>query len=93
MEAVLDGLAQVTADGDPLRHRIEHNASVRPELRSRYDEVGAVAMTFGSFPTCGLTGKDDRFQFTVATEYQEWEWPWRDLLDQNPNTFFAWHGD
>lgn len=93
IEATLDGLAQVITDGNPLRHRIEHNASVRPDLRSRYDEVGAVAMTFGSFPTCVMTGNDDRFQFTIDAEYQEWEWPWRDLIDQNPNTVFAWHGD
>ncbi len=93
IEATLDGLEQVIADGNPLRHRIEHNASIPPEMRSRFDEVGAVALTFGSFATCVMTGKDDRFQFTMDAEYQEWEWPWRDLLDQNPNTVFAWHGD
>jgi hypothetical protein len=55
--------------------------------------VGAVALTFGSLATCFLVGEDDRFQFQMPVEYQEWEWPWRDLLDLNPNTVFAWHGD
>jgi hypothetical protein len=94
VEATLDGLELAIGDaGNPNRHRIEHNASVRPDMRSRYDEVGAVALTFGSFPTCVMTGKDDRFQFGMPAEFQEWEWPWRDLIDQNPNTVFAWHGD
>jgi predicted amidohydrolase YtcJ len=94
IEATLDGLEVVIGDsGNPNRHRIEHNTSVRPDMRARYDEVGAVALTFGSFPTCFMVGKDYRFQFTVPEEFQEWEWPWRDLIDQNPNTVFAWHGD
>jgi predicted amidohydrolase YtcJ len=94
IEATLDGLEMTIDDsGNPRRHRIEHNASVRPDMRARYDEVGAVALTFGSLPTCFLLGLDDRFQFTMPTEFQEWEWPWRDLLDENPNTVFAWHGD
>jgi predicted amidohydrolase YtcJ len=94
VEATLDGLAMVIEDsGNPLRHRIEHNAVVRPEMRSRYDEVGAVAVIFGAFGTCAYMGRDDRFQFSTPIENQEWEWPWRDLLDMNPNTVFAWHGD
>jgi len=79
--------------GNPLRHRIEHNAVVRPDMRARYDEVGAVAVIFGSFGTCAYLGLDDRFQFSTPIENQEWEWPWRDLLDLNPETVFAWHGD
>jgi len=94
VENVLDGLEIAIGDtGNPMRHRIDHNASVRPELRGRYDDVGAVAVTFGSLATCFLTGQDDRFQFFMPEEYQEWEWPWRELLDLNPNTVFAWHGD
>ena len=94
VEATLDGLEVVIGDaGNPLRHRIEHNAVVRPETRGRYDEVGAVAVIFGSFGTCAYLGRDDRFRFSTPIENQEWEWPWRDLVDLNPETVFAWHGD
>jgi predicted amidohydrolase YtcJ len=94
VEATLAGLEMVIGDsGNPLRHRIEHNAVVRPEMRTGYDEVGAVAVIFGAFGTCAYQGRDDRFRFSTPIENQEWEWPWRDLLDLNPNTVFAWHGD
>jgi predicted amidohydrolase YtcJ len=94
VEATLNGLEMVIGDsGNPNRHRIEHNAVVRPETRDRYDEVGAVAVIFGSFGTCAYLGRDDRFRFATPIENQEWEWPWRDLLDLNPETVFAWHGD
>ena len=44
VEETLAGLELVIADsGNPLRHRIDHNAEVRPEVRDRYDDVGAVA--------------------------------------------------
>jgi len=94
VETTLEGLDRVIDGTDnPLRHRIEHNAVVRPEMRSRYDQVGAVAVIFGSFGTCAYLGLDDRFRFSAPIENQEWEWPWRDLLDLNPNTVFAWHAD
>ncbi len=94
VEAALGGLEAVIGDsGNPLRHRIEHNAVVRPEMRGRYDEVGAVPVIFGSFATCAYLGRDDRFRFRPPIENQEWEWPWRDLLDLNPGTVFAWHSD
>ena len=94
VETTLDGLELVIADsGNPLRHRIDHNAVVRPEVRDRYDDVGAVGVIFGSFGTCAYLGLDERFRFNTPIEYQEWEWPWRDLIDLNPNTVFAWHGD
>jgi predicted amidohydrolase YtcJ len=94
VEETLAGLELVIADsGNPLRHRIDHNAVVRPEVRDRYDDVGAVAVIFGSFSTCAYLGRDDRFRFSTPIEYQEWEWPWHDLLDLNPDTVFGWHGD
>lgn len=94
VEATLDALDTIIGGStNPLRHRIEHNAVVRPEMRGRYDEVGAVAVIFGSFGTCAYLGRDDRFRFSTPTANQEWEWPWRDLIDQNPDTVFAWHGD
>jgi predicted amidohydrolase YtcJ len=94
VEATLDGLSEVIGDTDnPLRHRVEHNAVVRPEMRDRYDTTGVVPVIPGSFATCAYLGLDDRFRFSPPIENQEWEWPWRDLLDLNPGTVFAWHSD
>lgn len=74
-------------DGQPNtpRHRIEHNATVRPDMLPRYSEIGVVALIFGPYP-CGVVNRS-------APEYQAWEWPWRDLLDTNPDVHFAWHSD
>lgn len=94
VDVALRSLTKVNGEGgNPLRHRIDHNAVVPPEMRDRYDDSAAVATIFGSFPTCAYLGLDNRFQFTTPVEYQEWEWPWRDLIDLNPETTFAWHGD
>jgi predicted amidohydrolase YtcJ len=79
IEFALDGRANT------LRHRIEHNATIRPELIPRYQEIGVVATVFGSFPSCSL--------YSVPAEYQTWNWPYRDLLDGNPDVHFAWHSD
>ncbi|MBE9507822.1 MAG: amidohydrolase family protein, partial [Chloroflexi bacterium] len=67
------------------RHRIEHNATVRPDMLPRYSEIGVVALIFGPYP-CGVVNRS-------APEYQAWEWPWRDLLETNPDVHFAWHSD
>jgi predicted amidohydrolase YtcJ len=82
-------------EGGPkiLRHRIEHNAVIRPELMSRYPESGIVLTIFGLFPTCYKISDDYHFKFDVPDEYQTWEWPWRDLLDANPDLPIAWHSD
>jgi len=76
-------------DGGPNtpRHRIEHNATVRPDMLSRYSDVGVVPTIFGAYPVC-TTGIGP-----PPEPYQAWEWPWRDLLDANPDVHFAWHSD
>ena len=94
VEAALDAFDQVLVDGtNPRRHRIDHNALVRPDMRGRYDEVGAVAVLFGAIATCFFTDDNNQFRYRTPPEFQGWEWPWRDLLDLNPNTTFAWHAD
>jgi hypothetical protein len=82
-------------DGRPntLRHRIEHNAVLRPDLMSRYSEIGVVPVIFGRFPTCLRLGTSSEFRYAIPVEYQTWEWPWRELLDANPELPIAWHGD
>ena len=69
------------------RHRIEHNSVIRPELLSRYGEIGIVPTLFGLYPIC------DPFGPPPPEPYQSWEWPARALLDANPGLPVAWHGD
>jgi predicted amidohydrolase YtcJ len=82
-------------DGQPntLRHRIEHNAVLRPDMMGRYSEIGIVPLIFGRYGTCAKLGDTSKFKYVVPSEYQSWEWPWRELLDANPGLPIAWHGD
>jgi predicted amidohydrolase YtcJ len=74
-------------DGRPntLRHRIEHNRIVRPDLIPRYQQIGVVATIFGSLNRCDLEAD--------PLDYQSWSYPNRQLLDANPQVHFAWHSD
>jgi predicted amidohydrolase YtcJ len=81
-------------DGQPntLRDRIEHNTTVRPDLIPRYQEIGAVATVFGNIWSCN----DVFFSKGIIpdpSENQAWNFPYRALLDANPNAHFAWHSD
>jgi len=88
IEAALDGI-QSALNGGPntYRHRIEHNAILRPDLLPRYGEIGVVATIFGTFPSCV------QFENPSPPPYNEWEWAWDTLLDANPGLHVAWHGD
>jgi len=88
IEAALDGI-QSALNGSPniYRHRIEHNAILRPDLLPRYGEIGVVATIFGTFPSC------IQFENPSPPPYNEWEWAWDTLLDANPGLHVAWHGD
>jgi predicted amidohydrolase YtcJ len=70
-----------------LRHRIEHNSIIRPEMLARYGQLGILPVLYGMYPTCQPFGPPP------AAEYQGWEWPWRALLDANPGLPVAWQGD
>jgi len=76
-------------DGEPnsLRHRIEHNSVIRPDLINRYGEIGIVPTVFALYAICEPFGPQPPEQF------RSWEWPWRALLDSNPGLPVAWHGD
>jgi len=76
-------------DGEPntLRHRIEHNSVIRPELLPRYGEIGVIPVLFGLYPAC------EPFGPPPPPEYRSWEWPYRALLEANPDLPVAWHGD
>ena len=82
-------------NGSPniYRHRIEHNAIIRPELLKRYGEIGIIPVIFGGYPTCIRTTDESKFKYLIPSEYGEWEWPWRALVDANPNLPIAWQSD
>ena len=86
---------EFTLDGKPnaLRHRIDHNATIRPELLSRYSEIGIMPVIFGAYPTCIRTAGTGSFKYVLSPQYGEWDWPWRKLMDENPNLKIAWHSD
>jgi len=70
-----------------FRHRIEHNAIIRPELLPHYGEIGIVPLIFSRYEVC------DRESPLPPDEYLSWEWPWRALKEANPGLVIAWHGD
>ncbi len=88
IEAALDGI-ESALDGQPntFRHRIEHNAILRPDLLPRYGEIGVVATIFATFPSCVS------FANPSPPPYNQWEWAWNTLIDANPGLHIAWHGD
>jgi predicted amidohydrolase YtcJ len=88
IEAALDGI-ESALNGEPntYRHRIEHNAILRPDLLPRYGEIGVVATIFGTFPSC------ISFENPSPPPYNEWEWAWDTLVEANPDLHIAWHGD
>ncbi|MFZ5809544.1 MAG: amidohydrolase family protein [Chloroflexota bacterium] len=94
LDVVLDAYTSLLAGREnTLHHRIEHNAMVRPEQLSRYMASKAVALVFGAYPVCRLTDPQNPIKFVVPSEYQSWEWPWRQLIDANPTSIIAWHSD
>ncbi len=88
--AILQALDAIdlALDGGPnvLRHRIEHNGVLSPDVIARYKEVGAVATVFGYKRTCWLPKNLPEF-------YQYSENAHRTLMQLSPNTVVAWHGD
>ena len=88
IEAALDGIQSALAGSPNInRHRIEHNAILRPDLLPRYGELDVVATIFGTFPSC------IDFKNPSPPPYNEWEWAWDTLVDANPDLHIAWHGD
>ena len=92
-EQALNAIASLDPSGEnPMRHRIEHNSFVRKDLLPMYDQIGAVAILFGRFPTCA----EVRFD-ALSNRYGEknvtWLEDWRSLLDANPNLHAGWHSD
>ena len=92
IESVLEG------EPNDLRHRIEHNMFIRPELLGRYGEMGAVPVVWGS-EACHIRNtswRDSEGRLTHrwgGPETHPWINPWRSLLDANPDLPVAFHSD
>lgn len=88
IEQVMDSYEAVLGPGgaSSLRHRIDHNSMVTPDLVDRYDELGVTGVVFGWLTTCDVDSRWTDFWHSYGDD------PSR-LLDANPNTTFAWHGD
>ena len=93
LDIVLGAFENVWGGANPRRHRIEHNAVIRPDQLTRYGDAQPVAVIFAPFATCHKLGGETRFKYEVPEAQRTWEWPWRDLIDANPGLHFAWHGD
>jgi len=90
IEAALDGIeAALAGQPNTYRHRIEHNAILRPDLLPRYSQVGVVATIFATFPSCDAAD----FKYQSPAPYNQWEWAWPTLIAANPDLHIAWHGD
>ena len=100
IETALNALETVLA-GRPntLRHRIDHNFFIRPDLLSRYGQIGVVPSVWNS-RACGINniadvGPDGKLILTVlgGPTTHPWINPWRSLMDQNPGIKVAWQSD
>ena len=83
-----------------LRHRMEHNMYIRPELLSRYGDLGIVPVIWDSkaclienalsvHPSKAI-GTNNYF---LEKASHSWINPWRSLMDANPGLNIAYHGD
>jgi predicted amidohydrolase YtcJ len=91
IEEIMDAYEIVFAGGaNTFHHRLEHNTLVRDDMLLRYTELGLVGNIFGRFPGCKFA---DGVFAPSPYPYNSWEWPWRSLLDANPEVHFAWHSD
>ncbi|HEY5984569.1 MAG TPA: amidohydrolase family protein [Anaerolineales bacterium] len=85
--------AALNGQPNTYRHRIEHNAVIRPDMLARYSQIGIVPVIFGAYSTCTRTANAGQFKYLIPEQYGRWEWPWRALVDANPGLPIAWHAD
>jgi predicted amidohydrolase YtcJ len=88
LDVVMDSL-EIAQDGGPntYRHRIEHNAVIRPDQLPRYQQIDAIATLRGTYSFC------DPFGPPLPEPYQSWEWPVNPLLKAYPGGHIAYHSD
>jgi predicted amidohydrolase YtcJ len=93
LDVVQASLSAALAGGNPTRHRIDHNAVVRPDQLEWYGEQDGVLLVFGAFPACVYAGDTSHFKYLVPADKKSLEWRWRDLLDAAQPGHAGWHGD
>ena len=76
----------IGTNGNPLRHRIDHNAIPAPDIVARYGELGLIPLVFALSGSC----EPD----TPWTDFyrQNGDRP-ADIVNANPDVPVAWHGD
>ncbi|MEX2160009.1 MAG: amidohydrolase family protein [Dehalococcoidia bacterium] len=72
-----------------LRHRIEHNSAIRPDLLPRYAELGIVPVISSNSGACALFYTGEPF---VGPDRTSWLRPYRALLATGVQ-HVAWHSD
>lgn len=84
---VQDAYAQVLGtNGNPLRHRIDHNAIPAPDLVARYGELGLIPLVFALSGSCEPDTPWTDFYRANGDRPA-------DIVNANPNVPVAWHGD
>jgi len=75
--------------GEPndLRHRIEHVSVINPEDINRFGNLEIIPTINGQYPNCFPFGPP------IPAEYNDMEWPWRNLRTENPSLAIAWQSD
>jgi predicted amidohydrolase YtcJ len=94
VETALNAIgAALSGQPNTFRHRIEHNDFVRPELLSRYGEIGVIPTMRGRSwaPVCSLN--DNGGVHWLGESVHPWFYLHRSLLDANPDLPVAWHSD
>ena len=90
IETVLSALENALAGApNTRRHRIDHNAYLRPDLLPRYGEVSVVA----SIPNSSACWSESMIDNRGGATTRSWFTPWRSLLEAISGLHVAWQSD
>ena len=101
VENSLDAFDKLLSGKDNvLRHRMEHNMYIRPELLSRYGDIGVLPVIWDSkacFIENALSVTPGKIiennNYLLEEKAHSWINPWRSLIDANPGLNVAYHSD
>jgi len=94
IEQVMNAIEAALAGGpNTLRHRIEHNGVVRPDMAARYGQIDIVPVISGAYSTCLRFNPGTTMRYIVPDEFGTYEWAYRSILDASPGVHAAWHVD
>jgi hypothetical protein len=101
VENSLDTFDKLLSDKENvLRHRMEHNMYIRPELLSRYGDIGVLPVIWDSkacFIENALSVHPSKIietnNYVLEEKAHSWINPWRSLIDANPGLNVAYHSD